>query len=58
MGDVMEDESGGGVMILFSTDPEKQEDVAHAMQYTVQALRTRQLKVTENVSNSKTSQPR
>ncbi|CBJ25617.1 conserved unknown protein [Ectocarpus siliculosus] len=41
-----DDESGGGVMIVFSADPEKQADVLGAIEYLTSALRAHQLLVT------------
>lgn len=48
MSGVEEDESGGGVMIVFSPDPAKRSQVAETMRYTAQALRQHRLIVTEH----------
>lgn len=51
MSGVEEDESGGGVMVVFSTDSDKQSEVSEAMRYTAQALRQHSLTVTEHDSS-------
>lgn len=49
-----EEESGGGVMLVFSNDPGKQPDVEQALHYTVRALTAHQLQVTEHRADPKT----
>lgn len=58
MSDLAEDESGGGVMIVFTSDPEKQWEVFEAIRYTTKALRAQQLIVVEHEADSKKKQPR
>lgn len=60
MSGVEEDESGGGVMIVFSEEPEMRAQVAQALEYTTQALRQHRLLVTQHNedSASKTPKPR
>lgn len=42
------EENGGGVMLVFSSDPEKRDDVLDALQYIARALTAHQLLVTEH----------
>lgn len=53
-----EDESGGGVMILFTSDPARQWEVLDAIKYATKALKAQQLIVTEHDADSKKMQPR
>lgn len=48
MTDVLDEESGGGVMIVFETDPVKRGEVAAAIEYTTRSLRMNRLIVTEH----------
>lgn len=52
------EESGGGVMLVFSSDPHKQPDVLHAFQYIVRALTAHQLQVTEHRADPMTTDRR
>lgn len=58
MSDTGEDESAGGVIIIFTADPAKQWEVLDAIKYTTKALRAQQLIVTEHDADSKKMQPR
>ena len=49
-----EEESGGGVMLVFSNDPTKQPGVEEALKYVVRALTAHQLQVTEHRADPKT----
>lgn len=57
-GDGVDDESGGGVMIVFTTERDKLGQAADAMTYTTQALRSHRLIVEEHSAYPKTTQPR
>lgn len=58
MGDTGEDESAGGVMLIFTSDPARQWEVLDAIKYTTKALKAQQLIVTEHDADSKKMQPR
>lgn len=51
---VTDEESGGGVMLVFSNDPTKQPDVEEAILYIVRALTAHQLQVSEHRAEPKT----
>lgn len=51
MSGIEEDESGGGVMIVFSTNSDKQSEVSEAIRHAAQALRRHRLTVTEHDSS-------
>lgn len=55
---VAEEESGGGVMLVFSNDPTKQPDVEEALRYIVRALTAHHLQVTEHRADPKTMEHR
>lgn len=58
MADDMEDETGGGVMVVFSSKLEKRGEIPHSREYVAQALRAQRLIVSEHEPDRKTSQPR